>query len=1138
MITQREMMVNKSGEKEIWSFTVNTEATAAGEKTTGIPFNLVGSPTVLEVDWGDNTTSILTSSDYTSADSTASVHVYENPGIYTITIASSKWKTAQYLSVASRIDNNNNRVSPIYWFRRTLISIDSILPEIITQRYYSSENSTTFYSANNSWSSNFYLCSVLTTIPSGLFDNNTGNVNFQYCFYGCSSLTAIPSGLFDNNTAVTNFKACFASCSSLTAIPSGLFDNNTAVTNFSFCFENCILLTSIPSGLFNNNIKITYFIGCFQGCSSLITIPFGLFNNNIKVTTFSGCFSGCSSITTIPSGLFDYNTAVTDFGNCFKNCSSLTAIPSGLFDHNTAVTEFGSCFLYCSSLTAIPSGLFDNNTAVTNFSYCFKNCSSLTAIPSGLFDHNTAVTEFGSCFYNCTSITAIPNGLFDSCTAVTNFSDCFRGCSSLTAIPDGLFDNNTAVKDFTSCFRECTSLTAIPDGLFGNNTAVTKFTYCFYNCYSLMIIPNNLFNSCTNVTDFSYCFYGCTTLLNFKLIIKSTSVSNFSYFISTTTAEVSRIVCVPSGSTTYTTINNFANSSNKVTVSTSEIDCLQALVFTIDTEADITTTSLNGGTVTTTTSPNPGAVEGQVPLYCTYYEPGNANDSIVIDWGDNTTTTITLSELRTLSSSYPQAMSISFLGHTYDTPGQYQITVATAVWDQVDFNQGGYGYEQAFPIFKRTLISVDEPLPIFGNTSRGLGIPNLFYNCYNLKTIPSNLFDNYTNLEVATNTFKQCTSLQEIPANLLRYRTNLNDTTGMFQDCTTLTYIPSGLLRNCTQLETVDYMFSGCTGLTCYPNTLFLNNPLVSDTSTVFTDSSITNPSLYNKAGLEQNNYLVMTLDPLAKLGNNATVGIPFNLYNQSGITLTINWGDGTVSTVTNSNYSTNNNTYSTHAYTNIGVYFVTIISSNWNNTRIMCVLGTSDITSPNDYNRCIYYFRKSLIEVKTSFPTLLGRNYLSSYSATTLSTINNNLAYIFQHCKSLRTIPSNLFENNTSNTVFGYMFYNCNSLQKIPDGLFDNNTSATAFNYCFYGCTSLKEIPIDIFKFNTVMTNVNYCFYNCSGLNSFYIRFTSSSISNVTSFCTKKTGTIRTLYVPSGSTTQTKFESVEDTLGLTIIPE
>jgi len=288
------------------------------------------------------------------------------------------------------------------------------------------------------------LTSVISTIP--------GLISFNSTFQDCTSLTSIPAGLFDNNTAVTNFSQCFRGCSSLTSIPAGLFDNNTAVIGFGSTFFGCTSLTSIPSGLFDNNTAVTNFILTFIGCSSLTSIPAGLFANNTSVTSFDSTFFGCTSLTSIPAGLFDNNTAVFTFAVCFRDCSSLTSIPAGLFANNTAVINFNQCFRDCSSLTSIPAGLFDNNTAVNTFDSAFRGCFDLTTIPAGLFDNNTAVTTFSQCFRDCTSLTSIPAGLFDNNTSVTGFSQCFRDCSSLTTVPSGLFANNTSVTSFDSTF--------------------------------------------------------------------------------------------------------------------------------------------------------------------------------------------------------------------------------------------------------------------------------------------------------------------------------------------------------------------------------------------------------------------------------------------------------------------------------------------------------------------------------------------------------------------------------------------------------------------------------------------------------------------------------------------------------------
>ena len=122
----------------------------------------------------------------------------------------------------------------------------------------------------------------------------------------------------------TDFSSCFYYCTSLTSIPEGLFDNNPNVTNFGFCFTGCTSLTSIPTGLFDNNPNVTNFGSCFNICTSLELIPTGLFDNNPNVTDFSSCFSSCTSLTSIPEGLFDNNPNVTDFSRCFNDCENLT----------------------------------------------------------------------------------------------------------------------------------------------------------------------------------------------------------------------------------------------------------------------------------------------------------------------------------------------------------------------------------------------------------------------------------------------------------------------------------------------------------------------------------------------------------------------------------------------------------------------------------------------------------------------------------------------------------------------------------------------------------------------------------------------------------------------------------------------
>ena len=395
-------------EKAVMALTVKV---SDDNRSFNIPFPESGNtPAELTVDWGDDTPPTTVASGTALSSNDDFNHTYAAAGTYTLTITSGQTdKTQQQIPAITFFYNRGNSNAS------KLISIDT--PLLNTKAI--------------NFGDCFFGCASLSSIPSGLFDNNTQVMSFSMCFYNCTSLSSIPAGLFDKNTQATSFEACFYNCTSLSSIPSGLFDKNTQVTSFNNCFSRCTSLSSIPSGLFDKNTLATEFYDCFSDCISLSSIPSGLFDKNTLATNFNECFFGCTSLSSIPTGLFDKNTLATDFNACFSGCTSLSSIPTGLFDNNTLATYFGFCFSVCHSLSSIPTGLFDKNTLATDFGFCFSDCPSLSSIPAGLFDNNTQATDFGYCFSRCTSLSSIPSGLFDKNTLATNFDFCFSGCSIL-----------------------------------------------------------------------------------------------------------------------------------------------------------------------------------------------------------------------------------------------------------------------------------------------------------------------------------------------------------------------------------------------------------------------------------------------------------------------------------------------------------------------------------------------------------------------------------------------------------------------------------------------------------------------------------------------------------------------------------
>lgn len=127
-----------------------------------------------------------------------------------------------------------------------------------------------------------YIASIEEPLPF------MGETDFSSYFYGCFSLVSIPEGLFDNNPNITDFSYCFDNCLNLTSIPSGLFDNNTKVTSFRSCFGSCYALTSIPLGLFNSNLNVNDFRYCFYSCEKLtVNVQIGSTANSVDVEAFN-----------------------------------------------------------------------------------------------------------------------------------------------------------------------------------------------------------------------------------------------------------------------------------------------------------------------------------------------------------------------------------------------------------------------------------------------------------------------------------------------------------------------------------------------------------------------------------------------------------------------------------------------------------------------------------------------------------------------------------------------------------------------------------------------------------------------------------------------------------------------------------
>lgn len=766
-----------------WRFTVNTEAGNTGEKKTAVPFNLHNVSGKVWVDWGDDTVSELTSENYTASDATASIHEYDQAGTYTVTVQTPIWNRIYFLSAIDEVETNNpvnplipyipsstnTKQAPLYWWKRTITSVLDPLEKIAGRIDITTPS--TPETLDNRFDFLFCNCTALTSIPVGLFDNNSF-ANATSIFYGCSVLSAIPSGLFDEQENITTFAKCFMNCIALASIPSSLFDENTLVTNFEHCFDGCETITAIPSGLFDENTAVLNFAYCFRSCSNLEHMPSHLFDFNTRVTNFGYTFENCVSLEEIQTGLFNENTAALNFYGCFKNCPTLTAIPEHLFDYNTAVTTFGQTFNYCTHIEHIPSGLFDNNTEVRSFDRTFIDCWALEEIPSGLFDNNTKVIEFYATFRRCTTLTTIPSGLFDhnNVSASLTFQYCFAECTGLAdqtnpnvpAIPAGLFKNNTLAFNFAYVFFHCLSLTTIPLDLFwpdDPNDVITARTFegIFAECKNLLAIPtgaHGLFDRCTGAVNLSRLFSYCE-----------------------------KIISVPQDLFRYCTLAK-----------------------------DFTATFSYCHALTT--------VPGDVFWYNTVAETfwGTFGSCIVLPdiphWTDGGGVTHYVFDNNLHAKTFRKVFSDCSL-----LPSIYPYVFKNNT-EATDFS---FCFAN---MWAQTVTSI--PVELFETNTLAESFEGAFSGCLYLTTVPERLFNNNPLVENFKELFKDCELLESIPANLFKKCTGhtkryVTDISGCFDGClrfyatsnngTVGTTIDSNLLSDCPDIIKIKRFLFGCTAL-------------------------------------------------------------------------------------------------------------------------------------------------------------------------------------------------------------------------------------------------------------------------------------------------------------------------------------
>ncbi|MBQ8192481.1 MAG: leucine-rich repeat protein [Bacilli bacterium] len=305
------------------------------------------------------------------------------------------------------------------------------------------------------------------------------------------------------------------------------FYNGTSLTYNSarHLFKNCTSLVRV-TGLSD---EITQMNNTFIGNSSLTfaKVP-------SSTTTMKGTFGYCTSLVNapvIPDSVIEMNTT-------FYGCTSLVTAPE---IPDSVINMYGT-FHSCSSLVNAPV----IPDSVANLEATFIYCTSLVTAPA-IPDSVTDLTMTFACCTSLVNTPEIPN-------SVTIMIRTFSGCTSLVnapAIPN-------SVTDMYATFEDCTSLVNAPE----IPNSVTNMPTTFYNCTSLVNAPEIP----SSVTNISSIFRNCTNLKGTVRInssnITAYAATNHPFYNTSNQITVE----VPSGSTTYTSINT--NKPSNITIIT------------------------------------------------------------------------------------------------------------------------------------------------------------------------------------------------------------------------------------------------------------------------------------------------------------------------------------------------------------------------------------------------------------------------------------------------------------------------------------------------------------------------------------------------------------------------------------------
>ncbi len=515
--------------------------------------------------------------------------------------------------------------------------------------------------------------------------------------------------------------------------------------------------------------------------------------------------------------------------------------------------------------------------------------------------------------------------------------------------------------------------------------------------------------------------------------------------------------------------------------------------------------------------------------------------NLQVDWGDGTSDTLT---------DYNDAQKT----HVYDVYGSYTVKVEgqgdILDWDQLhsgvclvqvkELGTNGWVLENLFNACPH-LITFS--VGVGYHLGSGLSAKGMFKGCYWLQTVDltgidfsdcldtSSMFyycadlvtidlsgHDFTSVTLTKDMFYHC-DLSGFDCSIFDGN-QLQDTSGMFFECFNIQNIDISNW-DITSLVHADDMFTSTSPFSSEIYDITLNNwagqveqPNVNidfgvvkyhtNVSGASRDQLVANGwNIIDDGGIQLNGTIGTVV-----FNNPITVNVPFPSYG-TGYDFEIDWGDGVVQQLNDSNY------YNTTHHYEAGTYTFTIIGE----TPYLAFHWTDDGHIP--WSTGLTSIEQLGVGSYRISGTFTDCDKLETFTWGSLKTVptNNSLWQTFRGCTSLVAVDLNGIGNLTAyNGMFG-TFLSCSSLVTLDLSMVGiNGVEQTAS--MFDGCTSLTQIDFGVGGLQTdALTAISNMFTGCTSLdltssfNSSNIRVQNWDVSICTDFRSMFSGVIK---VPS----------------------